>query len=307
MNERHIAFAMALALGLCAMGEPRPIDLVQPKALGLPAAVSVTTVQLHIRDGTTPFAQHHVMETLEWLYDSRDSYQGSLGWSPSDLTYATSSETLIFDTRDGRAYRDDRLSRTGTTRIDGIASPLGWIRQANFIVSHGGTSSTGYDEVGNLVVKFVSATSSQNDVTFVLDHGKHMLKKVLQGRDQISAIHEYTDWRLLPTGEQFPYQLTSHYLPIGKSEEFTAKLLVQSASTQVPATPPTPSLPPSAIIDDRLKGTITDVNGKSVEVTAPPGAPPRVGFRVTPTQWIAGSGVLLLVGALVVHRFRARR
>lgn len=258
--------------------------------LRLPRAAHVR-VRGWLGTDTQPFDAFEVIETLDWLWGRQDVLEGTVGDVPLALTLATAERTLYYDVRSRRGILSSHFADTGSTRLDGLASPLAWVRRAC-----GGTSKTSVQPDGRMVVEIAPRHAGAQPFTCVLSAEGRRLDEVRSGSGAGGITYRYGQWTAMPDGTELPFEV--RFETVGPTGALITKtLLVESASIEVAASdPPRVDLPQGAVVDDWTSGVVRSGNGAvlAVEPSAQPSPSDGGG-----NWWTLERGLVVAGGVLV--------
>lgn len=264
-------------------------------------------------DDPEPLHQFEVVETAHSVWARQDIAEGSAGFVASALTIVDATSTLLYDIRTRRGSRDNRFIDNGTTRIDGLVTPMAWVRRLEFARAHGDAISQRSGDAGEVIVSVQAPRISGRSFEATIDPSTQQLSLVTCGEGDEAVIYRYEDWRELGNNLQAPF-ITSNHLPgHGKVPPMELRFLLGSAQAESGG-PPAFAFPAHAVIEDVRSNTLTDGTGKVIELTpAPPSAPVAVAKLArdmgwfTPTRLMVIGGGLLIAIAIAVKVFRAVR
>lgn len=282
-----------------------PADVLDREGLRLPAAVHVVATGVY---GGEPTDSLKVEESDAWISGVQSQLEGDLGFVPRDSTYSSQSATVVFDIKSRRGIRDRRQAETGSTRLDGLVTPLAWVRLAEFARSHNGTVTV--DERGNDLVHRVQAPiSGFNTFTCYIDHSTRRLRRVEVDSGARTIAYSYDDWREPCPGTQLPWRIT---MQVGESRGqggFSKEYALEEAVCRSDAgAPPEPHFSADAVVDDRIAGKLIHGDGTPAEVL-PAGTKPQPKSAHMPDTDVAliGAGIVLLGGAAFWYRRKTAR
>ncbi|MCE7975330.1 MAG: hypothetical protein DYG92_13565 [Leptolyngbya sp. PLA1] len=240
-------------------------DALTSASLRLPEAVSVRAIG-HRNNEAMFFDQWQVVETPDGVWAQQDWYEGGAGFVPITLTISDASETFLYDIRSRRGNRGDRYAQWGTTRVDGLATPLAWVRYANHALERGDKVDEVTDPTGKLVVTLSAPRMSGRSFECTINRATNQLEEV---RRADGSFVRYTDWRDIGGGLHFPFAV-EHYTPaMGQVPPLTRRYQLDSAEA-VDAKAPLPAfpLPPDAIVVDDRTGEVRNGAGERLNVDA---------------------------------------
>lgn len=258
------AFGAATGLlALCQISLSQ--DALTSASLRLPEAVSVRAVG-HRNNETMFFDQWQVVETPSGVWAQQDWYEGGAGFVPITLTISDASETFLYDIRSRRGNKGDRYAQWGTTRVDGLATPLAWVRYANHALERADKLTEATDSTGKTVVTLIAPRMSGRSFECTINRATSQLEEV---RRSDGSFVRYTDWRDIGGGLHFPFAV-EHYTPaMGQVPPLTRRYQLDSAEAvdarvSLPAFP----LPPDAIVVDDRTGEVRNGAGERLNVDA---------------------------------------
>jgi hypothetical protein len=251
-----------------------------------------------------------VDETLEWVSGKQFIWEGELGFVPFDLTYARLGETLTYNVRDRRGTRSDRLGQLGTTRLDGFASPLGWVRRFNHLVERGGAVQVEAFTDGAARLRVLPKQPGP-PLFFTIDDSKHQLLEVQIGEGETAASWKYTDWKTIDGAQQFH---APRRVEIRLGTTTYSKVVTVARVLDTHEVPPPPELPGTAIIDDQLSGQWRQADGTPVPMqqVVPPATPDASVLDASQRDWSRIAGWLAALafasaGIVLAVRSRSKR
>lgn len=292
---------IVICIGVSAAQPPMSLE-----SLGLPERIKVFAV--HVPESGDPFDRHRVEESLHVVSGVQETYQGDIGWLIYDTTYASGEQTLVYSPPSWRGVRDTRFSKHGTTRLDGLVTPLAWVRYAQRAVATGSAIKEG-SEGDRLTYTF---GNPENDgvgsITCFVDQTTGELREVHKTRGQ-TLIYRYSDWRPIGDGNRLPFRCEMEAPPTGGGKSLHLVYRIDEAS--IPAGPPPspPKLPSEAIITDNITGKIVTGDGKeatpsSASLPSSRGANPA---WLTRDRIFVGGGVAMLLIAGVLLKLKMKR
>lgn len=265
--------AIGAATAVAAFCQLAPAQLALSSAsLRLPEAVSVRAIG-HRNNETAFFDQWRVVESPGGVWAQQDWYEGGAGFVPITLTVSDANETFLYDIRSRRGNKGDRYAQSGTTRVDGLATPLAWVRYANHALERGDTVTQSAQPDGRAVVTLVAPRMSGRSFECTVNLATQELEEV---RRADGSYIRYADWRDIGSGAHVPFAV-EHYTPaMGPVPPLTRHYQLDSAEA-VDARAPFPAfpLPPDAIVVDDRSGEVRNGAGErlNVDVAALPPAP----------------------------------
>lgn len=267
MNPLTAAAAIT-ALGSAACAQ----QSLTTTSLRLPEAVRVRAVG-HRNNEAMFFDQWQVVESPRGVWAQQDWFEGGAGFVPITLTISNDSETFLYDIRSRRGNRGDRYAQSGTTRIDGLATPLAWVRYAAHASERGDTITQTPAEPGRIVLTLTAPPMSGRSFECTINTGTSELEEVRRGD---GGYVRYTDWRDIGGGLHMPFAIDLYTPAMGQVPPLTRRYQVDSAEPVDARAPlPTFPLPPDAVIVDDRTGEVTNGLGQrlNVEASALPPAP----------------------------------
>lgn len=293
-------------------------DALSTTSLRLPQAVRVHAVGQRNNEAMF-FDQWQVVETPQGVWAQQDWFEGGAGFVPITLTISDDSETFLYDIRSRRGTRGDRYAKSGTTRVDGLATPLAWARYATHALERGDKVRQTADASGKVVVTLDAPRLSGRSFECTVNPATGELEEV---RRADGGYMRYADWRDIGGTLHMPFAV-EHYTPaMGQAPPLTRRYTIESAEaldarTTLQAFP----LPPDAVVVNSLTGEVTNGAGLRLNVDAaslppapvpmasprptPLGAPPAALFadsapmQESPPAGPAADRVLLLLGAVL--------
>lgn len=247
-------------------------DALTAASLRLPEAVSVRAIG-HRNNEAAFFDQWSVLETPGGVWAQQDWYEGGAGFVPITLTISDAGETFLYDIRSRRGNKGDRYAQSGTTRVDGLATPLAWVRYANHALERGDRVTETVQPTGSIVVTLVAPRMSGRSFECTVNPATQELEEV---RRADGSYIRYTDWRDIGSGAHVPFAV-EHYTPaMGPVPPLTRHYQLNSAEA-VDAKAPFPAfpLPPDALVVDDRTGEVRNGVGErlNVDASALPPAP----------------------------------
>ena len=252
----------------------------------------------------------------EWVRSEQYLRDGSFGWQLFDFTMATYDDSVIYNFKSMRGSRFNRFALYGDSRSDNWLSPTGWIRMLHVrnklgepihVESKDGLTIYSWQIAGGHGTFRVSVESSGRVVH---------VERLYPGSKDVQVVYEYTDWVSLGEAGEHPQTIRSVIYAdknIPNDEPlYTLIRIVEMKPLTEDAEPTGYTLPIEAIITDRIDNVIRNGEGTIIgdlaEATeaSTAGAGPNTPFRLS-SGWLAGAGVLMLVGAAVIWEVRRRR
>lgn len=301
MHGVVVALVVILATRVLWAGEEFSVA-----SLGLPASVQVTAV--HAPSVGTPFDRLQVRESATRLSAVQEFAEGGLGWVAGDLTFADPVQTLIYDIRKRRGARSGRLGATGTTRLDGLATPYGWIRLFAFTAAQGGKVKVEAGEGGTTLFRVTPQGQQQSSFTCVVDEAHRELLEVRVGKGDFLTRYRYGDWRALGADFHLPRRIEFEYPSGGPAGRVTKVYLIERAEAFPDEVIDPPSLPTEAIIDDQLIGRTVRGDGTAIETANPASATNSGSLPLVNRNTVLvviGVGLVIAAGVLAKKKRRA--
>lgn len=290
-------------LGLGMWAEPPAMSL---ESLGLPERIRVLAV--HVPESGDSFDRHRVEESLTWVSGIQEMYQGDLGWSLADITYADAGQTLIYAPPSQRGNRSARYADTGTTRLDGMVTPYAWARYAKLAMDSGGTFETGEIE-GRRAISFDGpAVPRPGRITCLFDAQTGELREVRREIGDETQIYQYSAWAPVCDGKRLPFRVDMALPMKATGSIFRKSYRIEEASCPSGPPPSPPRLPADAVITDAITGKVTSGDGRDMTLnqTMPqPAQRPRFAWA-TRDRIFVGVGILMLLAAGALLRNRVK-
>ncbi|MCC6950875.1 MAG: hypothetical protein IT433_05455 [Phycisphaerales bacterium] len=240
-------------------------DALSSTSLKLPGAVSVHAIGQRNNEAAF-FDQWQIVETPGGVWAQQDWYEGGAGFVPITLTVSDSGNTFLYDIRSRRGNRGDRYAKTGTTRVDGLATPLAWVRYARSALERGDTITETPTSGAKVVVTLSAPRMSGRSFECTINTATRELEEV---RRADGSFVRYADWRDIGDGLHMPFSV-EHYTPaMGQAPPLTRRYQLDHAE-QVDARAPLPPFPlplDAVVVDDRT-GEVTDGAGRRLNVDA---------------------------------------
>lgn len=269
----------------------------------MPRAARVIAV--HKPNAGTPFDRLIVSESESFVLAVQERFEGDLGWVPGDLTFADASQSLAYDVRVRRGVRSNRLLATGTTRIDGLATPYAWVRLIPYLESKGAVVRTEVGSGGISTVSVVPESPHLSAFECEVDTTRKELIEVRVGQGDRMTRFRYSDWAPLDASTHMPRKIEFEYPSGGPLGRVTKVYEIKEARTlgEVPVAPP--ALPAEAIIDDQIAGKLVRGDGSDAGASRSPtpASAPALPWLNRNTA-LVGVGVALVVVAGVIARKR---
>lgn len=293
---------------------PDPLSL---ESLRLPETLHATAVcfQQGVQE---PVAQWEVVESATSVHARQDWAEGGVGFVPLALTVADADCSLVYDIRTRRGLRDHRFWDSGTTRVDGLVTPMAWVRLNQFAIANGDEIIQTTNEAGETVVIVNAPPITGRSFCAILQPSTGELRRVTRGEGAKAIVFTYDDWRDIGDNNRAPF-LVSYHIPGNESRSpIDQNYLIGVAERADPThTRRAFTVPAQAMIEDRRESTlsITDGTGKSVLAESPPplSPVPPAGQEVshstkfTPKFILLSAGGGLILAALVLRISRALR
>lgn len=277
-------------IGACA-AEPGPLSV---EFLRLPAYLHVEA-EASQQGIDEPYMRLTVDESLTSAAAVQSSHEGSIGWVVSDLTFADETQTIIYDVRKKQAVRSNRFGAMGSVRIDGVVTPIGWVRRAAFASTHAGSVESKTRPDGMVEVRVKPGTGGGEEFWCLIDPVSHELRETHLQAGNRELLYTYRDWVDLEGGSHAP-EVVEAIFPAVQSmpadiHSTTRAMVVRTTDANAIFAP---TLPPDAMIDDRIDGTRHLADGRALAAPPPPPpAPSQDSFGLWRTILVAlGAGIV---------------
>ena len=292
---------IAICIGVSADQPPMSLE-----SLGLPERIKVFAV--HVPESGDPFDRHRVEESLHVVSGVQETYQGEIGWLLYDTTYASDEQTIVYSPPSWRGVRDTRFSKYGTTRLDGLVTPLAWVRYTQRAVASGGAIKEGR-EGDHLTYTFANPENDGvGSITCFVDQTTGELREVHKTRGQ-TLTYRYSDWRPIGDGKRLPFRCELEGPPASGGKQLHLVYRIEEAAIPTGPLPSPPRLPSEAIITDNITGKTVTGDGKEATPSPANQQPARGGSAawLTRDRLFVGGGVAVLLIAGLLLKLKLKR
>lgn len=261
-----------------------------------------------------PDQRQHFEIHREWVRNELWLREGGFGWQLSDFTMDTLDDSLTYNASSSRGIRMHRLNVYGDSRSDGI-SPISWIRKLQVRSKAG--EPVDVERTDQYTIYTCQGAGTYGKFRVFVDDADRIVRaeELYPGSDKPQIVYKYTDW--VPVGPAAEHPRTVHTVIFpNKGTEgdplYDVTKIVEMQPLGLDAEPTGYTLPVEAIITDYIENVLRDGEGNiigdlsdAIEASTA-GTGPNPPFRLS-SGWLAGGGVLLLVGAAVIWEVRRRR
>ena len=251
---------LLLTVLVSAMPFDDPVNSARAE-LRLPAAVKLVSTSFN-NQSTKPFDHITLQFGHDWVHAVHSQEWESIGLVPTELTYDSPQQSIIFETRRRNGEMNDRFRTTGSSRVDHL-SPVGMFRSVEMAASLGHSvqviPGSNIGEVSWLVeVKGMAQVLIRSNPRGIPRF------EVRVGAEPAQIVDVFDDWIDIGSGYQHPTTIRSTILTSDGTRIDKLNRLDQFQVIPANQGPPALVLPKDAVIQDSVAGILRNPEGTEI-------------------------------------------